>query len=512
MSRFLKKYWHLIALALIILIGAFFRFYRLGTLSEFTYDPARDAEVMRKIVQDHKLTLLGPPTSVSIGGANYGTTYFGPIFYYLLAPGLLFSHMDPVGLAALVAFWGIITVFLVYLLVLELTKSKKASLASSFLFAISPGAIEYSRFIWNPNLIPPLALLTVYFLVKYQKRPQGKLILIAGLLLGVSIQLHFIAYFFVFLPLIMLIFWQFFNKDRKPMFWKASFLCLVGFIFGVFPMILFDLRHGFLNTKSIIYNLTQAKNVHGDNFGFSFDHLIKVLEILPAKFLGLNNLTLSLIISVIVFLGAIILLIRKDFRKTFWLPSVYFLLGVLGTSIYDNMGKVWARYTIPLFPAVFILFGIFLYLFFQKKMMLRLSALFLFLALSFSCIKADMFLLNENTALKGMGFFREVSSLIIKNIRKEGVSGHEVNIANLVNLDRRATSFRYFLKAQKIPILGVEDYPNADILYVIDKEYGWDGIVNNTDTWEVYSFKPKKLEKIIPGPRDTKIYKISKGD
>jgi len=475
MSRFLKKYWHLIVLALIILLGGFLRFYRLGTLSEFTYDPARDAEVIRKIVQDHKFTLLGPPTSVSSHGVGYGTTYFGPIFYYILAPGLLFSQMDPVGLVAVVALWGTVAIFLVYLLVLELTKSKKASLASSFLFAISPGAIEYSRFIWNPNLIPPLALLTVYFLVKYQRRPQGKLILIAGLLLGVSIQLHFIAYFLVFLPLIMLIFWQFFNKDRKkPVFWKASFLCLVGFIFGVFPMILFDLRHGFLNSKSIIYNLTQAKNVHGDNFGFSFDHLIKVLEILPAKFLGLNNLTLSLIISAIVFLGAIILLAHKDFRKTFWLPSVYFLLGVLGISIYDNMGKVWARYTIPLFPAVFILFGIFLYLFFQKKMMLRLLALFLFLAFSFSCIKADMFLANQNISFEGMGFYRDTSALIIDDVNKN--EERDFNITCLLEGNgRRAVRFRYFFNAQKIPILGVEQYPQADILYVIDKDYGWDG-------------------------------------
>jgi len=513
MNLFFRKHWHLIVLALIILLGGFLRFYRLGILSEFTYDPARDAEVMRKIVQDHKLTLLGPPTSVSIGGASYGTTYFGPIFYYILVPGLFFSRMDPVGLAAVVALWGTAAIFLIYLLVFELTKSKRVSLASSFLLSISPGAIEYSRFIWNPNLIPLLALLMIYFLVEYQRqgRHRGKLIFVTGLLLGVLIQLHFMAYFLAFLPLVMLVFWRFLNESKKkPMFLRTLFLYLAGFILGVFPMILFDLRHGFLNTRSIVYNLVQAGNTHGDNFGFTFNHLIKVLEILPVKFLGLESPVLSLIVSFSILLGAIILLIRKDLRKDFWLPSAYFLLGVLGTSIYDNMGKVWARYTIPLFPAIFILFGVFFHLLSKKKMGLQLLVLSLFLAFSFSCIRADFFLLNKEEGLKGMGFFREVSSLIIKDIREERGLKYKVNIANLTDLDRRAISFRYFLNAQKIPILGVEQYPQADILYVIDKDYGWGGIVNNTDTWEIYSFKPRQLLKVIDGPNGIKIYKVGK--
>ena len=89
-------------------------------------------------------------------------------------------------------------------------------------------------------------------------------------------------------------------------------------------------------------------------------------------------------------------------------------------------------------------------------------------------------------------------------------SEEEINIANLYNTQRRAISFRYFFNAQKIPILGVEDYPNANILYVIDKDYGWDGIINNTDTWEVYSFQPKVLLKVLNGPEGVKIYKIGK--
>jgi len=58
--------------------------------------------------------------------------------------------------------------------------------------------------------------------------------------------------------------------------------------------------------------------------------------------------------------------------------------------------------------------------------------------------------------------------------------------------------------------LGLEHYPDADILYVIDKKYGWDGIVNNTDTWEVYSFQPKVLLKVLDGTDGVKIYKIGK--
>ena len=508
MNGFLKKYWHLIALALILLLGGFLRFYRISEISNFSYDPARDAEVIRKIVQDHKFTLLGPPTSVSSQDVGYGTTYFGPIFYYILAPGLLFSQMDPVGLVSIVALLGTLSIILIYLVVSKLTQSKCAALIASFLYAISPGAVEYSRWIWNPNLIPFFTLLMVYLLVIYQKNTKTLNLFCIGIIMGLLIQLHFMTYFLFLLPLALIALLKFYQKKDLSLF-KSLSLLLLGFVIAISPMILFDLRHNFLNVKSVVYNLTTGKHANGDYFGLTLRHFWLVPEALLSKFLGLETFMSILLVLGLLLVGVAILLLKKHLRLSFFLLLVYFLGGWLGSSIYDHRGKLDPRYIIPFFPVLFLMFGVFSFLALRRKC-LKYPFFILLMILSIFSFKADFELLTEGVYPIGLGFFRETSSLIINDVRQDKLI-KRFNVTNLLEEnDRRSNSFRYFFNAQRVPILGVEDYPNADILYVIDKDYGWEGIVNNTDTWEVYSFKPKILLKVLNGPDGVKIYKIGK--
>jgi len=54
----------LLFLALIIILASFLRFYKINELHFFTYDQARDDLIVKRILVDHKFTLLGPQSSM----------------------------------------------------------------------------------------------------------------------------------------------------------------------------------------------------------------------------------------------------------------------------------------------------------------------------------------------------------------------------------------------------------------------------------------------------------------
>ena len=73
----------------------------------FLGDEGRDVLVVKRILVDHKFTLLGPATSI-------GNMYLGPLYYYLMIIPMALSCLNPLGPAMKVALFGVITVFFVY--------------------------------------------------------------------------------------------------------------------------------------------------------------------------------------------------------------------------------------------------------------------------------------------------------------------------------------------------------------------------------------------------------------
>src|SRR5690242_16861095 len=138
---------------LILISASFLRLYRIADYMTFLGDEGRDAIVAKDIIMG-KFTLLGPRASA-------GDFFLGPFYYYLMAPFLWLSHLDPVGPAIMVALFGIATVFLVYFVGRKFF-GNKAALFASALYTVSPLVIAYSRSSWNPNPMPFFSLLMLY--------------------------------------------------------------------------------------------------------------------------------------------------------------------------------------------------------------------------------------------------------------------------------------------------------------------------------------------------------------
>ena len=262
--------WQAFAIVFILLFAAFLRLYKISDYMTFLGDEGRDVLVVYNILQGFgfllhgnfraavdNLTLLGPTASV-------GGFFLGPIYYYFMTPFLWFFNYNPVGPAVMVALLGTVTVWLVYKIGSEFF-NKTVGLISAALYTISPLAIAYSRSSWNPNPMPFFSLLTLYILYKALKKASFWLFLLCGFLLGITMQLHYLA---IFLGVIMAVYIVLIRRSISKSF-KDCGLIFLGFVAGWSPFLGFEARHGFPNIQSIISFIFHSGDTGGNSHFFS---------------------------------------------------------------------------------------------------------------------------------------------------------------------------------------------------------------------------------------------------
>ena len=223
---------------LILLAAAFLRFYNLSGYLQFLGDQGRDVLIVKRMIVEHQWTLLGPNASV-------GGFFTGPIYYYFMLPFLWLSKLDPVGPAYLSAIFGLATVVLIYWLGQEFF-GKRVGILAAFLVMISPKMIDISRFSWNPNPVPLFALLTIIFLYLGAKKEKIIYTFLAGISVGVMVQLHYMDLIFVPI-LLLLILWLPLKGSR----WIHILAAGGGFLLGDSLFLIFETRHGFPNSQSV---------------------------------------------------------------------------------------------------------------------------------------------------------------------------------------------------------------------------------------------------------------------
>lgn len=234
-----NKYWIWIVL---FLVGFALRFYLIPQNLFFGPEQGIDFAVMKRIAVDHDLTLIGAKTDIS-------GVFHGPIYYYLSIIPFLLSGGSPVFILLWFIAINTCTVFLLYRLGMEIATKRIGFLAAIF-FTFSYGAIVYSRWLSTHPLSFPLATLFILFTVLFIK---GKKIGLYGAvvafgLLGQAEFLHFLFY-----GVLALFICVWYHKHFLELTKKQVFLALILFIvFSFSNYILFDLKHNFLITTSIL--------------------------------------------------------------------------------------------------------------------------------------------------------------------------------------------------------------------------------------------------------------------
>jgi len=231
---------------LILLLAAFLRLYRIADYMEFLGDQGRDVIIVSRFLKKGDLMFIGPQTSI-------GNMYLGPWYYYFISPALFLANFNPVGPAVMVVLTSLVAIWLIWRAGRAIF-DRQTGLLAALIFTLSPVVIYYSIFSWNPNIMPLFSLLSVWFTWLVWKKDDWQKIPWLGFCLAMALNSHYLGLllfpaigFFLLLKLLRV------RKDQERLkpFLLFSLKGLIIFLVLMAPLLLFDLKHNFVNFKAI---------------------------------------------------------------------------------------------------------------------------------------------------------------------------------------------------------------------------------------------------------------------
>jgi len=155
--------WHTLALVSVVALAAVLRLYHLASLPNgFNQDEAAngyDAYAIAHTWRDHHGQFL-PILLQSFGD------WVSPTLTYLTAPFVRVLGVTVYATRLPVALFGVLTVLLAHVYVVQLTKQKSLGVLAALLLAVMPWAVTLSRWAIPPSIVPffvLLALVTFYW-------------------------------------------------------------------------------------------------------------------------------------------------------------------------------------------------------------------------------------------------------------------------------------------------------------------------------------------------------------
>jgi 4-amino-4-deoxy-L-arabinose transferase-like glycosyltransferase len=433
----------------LILLAAFLRLYNLRNTVVFLGDEGRDALVVKRILVDHKLTLLGPTASV-------GGFYLGPIYYYFMVPFMWLSNLDPVGPAIMVALMGIGTVAILFYL-LNRWYGFFAAFLPSLIYAVSPGITQFSRSSWNPNPLPLFTVLILFCLDRYFRNHRLIWILLTGICFGIIIQLHYLALILLPVATIILLI-----QSPKKSWLKLCLILAIGFFLGAAPYLGFEIRHGFPNIRSVIEFIGRGGNTTGPRswnlFWLFYDiNRFNLESVLSSQFAKLTpKLTLLLFGFVLIFISWLVF-----HRRKISLPTrsilILWVLGSIGIGLYK--GQLHYHYFEFFFPVPFLLLGLCLS---------RIKNLSYKLIATAIAVIFCLFLLPKSPAwAEGSRLIDQTDKVASAVINLSG--GKPFNFA-LITPGNSDHAYRFFLERHNSPPVPIEMSITEQLIVVCEQE------------------------------------------
>ncbi len=361
----------LFLLIVLICLSVFFRFYNFSDLMYWMFDEERDAFVVKRILVDKHPTL--------IGGAIPGAFYLAPGYFYISAIFYLLSGGNPLGPAIAASALGIISTLLLFFVSRELF-NKKVATFTTIIYCVSYLVVIYNRTWWPLTFAPTIAISTYYSLYKLVKFHNLRWSIPLSIALIVGAQSDPSNFSLIVLTILV---WIFF---RLPIVERHVGTSIFLFLFSHFPLVLFDVRHDFFNTKLIL------KMLSFESAGGAFNPVeaLKGLVIFPrtlSRFLFISR-SPDMALQIVPFqyyvdqkfgaipfylLGFSITLISAflyKFSKSFFVKDSlgakliggHLLISIIGILAYNTFfpGYTHEWFLQVLFPAFSIIVGLFI--------------------------------------------------------------------------------------------------------------------------------------------------------
>jgi len=246
-------------LMLVICIGIFLRVYNFGPWLHFELDQARDATLIQEAIDGGvgKLPLLGPRAA--------GTFLrLGPMFYnieYVVSEAL---NDAIVGTAASILIFSMLSLPAFYFLMRRYF-SKLNSMLLLTIFSLSLYVVTYSRFAWNPNMLPFFIIMFLLSLLlmtdnRIKGNIKGYWLIAASLFFSILSQLHFLALLILSISAVGFLIYK--RPKIKLKYWLIAILL---FLFLYTPMIINEYKTQGLNSKLFISATTKKSDDDGHN-------------------------------------------------------------------------------------------------------------------------------------------------------------------------------------------------------------------------------------------------------
>lgn len=336
----MKKYLKYFPIVLVLGLAFFLRIHRPLELFAYAHDNDLASWIIKDILVNHHLRLIGQQTSVT-------GVFIGALFYYMQIPFYLIGKMDPKYVVYLTAILGTFSVFSFYFVFTKIF-NKRVGIVGAVIYAVSNLIIFSDR-----EVVPtmPVMLWTVWYLYDLYLIYKGKQklgFIIFGILMALVWHLNIALY--IISPLAVLAF----ALSKQKIQWKHLFLGFGIFIVLNSPFIFFEVKHGFQQTKAIVASLTTQKNLIPQT-ATGWAKLSRVIQIVERNTSYIFSPSLSQIsveIPVLLLIGTFLALVvfKKIHRgialiMVLWqlLYIVFFTTNSLNLSEYylSGMNVIW---------------------------------------------------------------------------------------------------------------------------------------------------------------------------
>lgn len=244
LNSFWQKWWWLVVAVFVFAV-------RLPWLSTraipFNFDHGKDSLAILHLLVTGSLKFVGPWTSIP-------GLYFGPGWYYLLAPWYLIGNFDPI--------WGMVAMLVLQVCLFVLVKREFGWITALFVVT-APTWLTISGSAWNPF---PMPLMSFLILISLERIRHHQRLELKGSQLGwwfllgfaAALGFHFSTAYALFYPFI-IVFTLWFKQVKIT--FRQGLVGLLGFIIPFLPQLAFELKHDFIETKAVLNYLTTGGSV-----------------------------------------------------------------------------------------------------------------------------------------------------------------------------------------------------------------------------------------------------------
>src|SRR5216684_7653411 len=163
----------------ILLVAGFLRLYQLN-VSEFDSDQAAIYSMAREAVQNGLLPVVSNRASIGIENPP-------AVIYLLMLPASLSA--DPLWAVVMVGLFNTVAVLLTYFFTRRYY-GRLAGMIAALLYAAAARPLNYSRFIWQQNMLAPFIVLFLFALFWGVVERRKGWLFPALFLVGIAYQLH----------------------------------------------------------------------------------------------------------------------------------------------------------------------------------------------------------------------------------------------------------------------------------------------------------------------------------